>query len=397
MARDPVRIKLPRGVIALGFVSLFMDMSSELIHGLMPIFLVGTLGASATMLGAFEGFAEAISSIVKVFSGALSDRFGKRKNLIVIGYGLAMLAKPLFPLANSIGTVVAARAIDRVGKGIRGAPRDALVADITPPDQRGAAYGLRQSMDTVGAIIGPLIGIGLMILLANNIRAVLWFAVIPAIIATTVLVAFVKDAENPTPHKPKKFNLRQWSTLGRSYWTVLIVGGILTLARFSEAFLVLRAADVGLPTHLAPLVLVVLSVTFTLTAYPAGILADRLDPRRLLSVGLVTLVVADVILALASSSGAVLAGVAVWGIHLGFTQGILSKMVADAVQPEDRGTAFGVFGLVTGVLLIAASTAAGQLWDRVGPQATFWAGGSLALLGLIALPLSARALPRPTP
>jgi MFS family permease len=391
MAASRYRLRdIPAGVWALGFVSMLMDVSSEMIHALLPIYLVTVLGTSALTVGIIEGIAEATASIIKVFSGALSDWLGKRKLLAVLGYGLAAFTKPIFPLASTIGWLVAARFIDRVGKGIRGAPRDALVADIAPAHLRGASFGLRQSLDTVGAFIGPLIAIVLMWLTADDFTAVFWVAVIPAFISLALIVFAVREPQRPPElrkvHAPlSKAELRR---LGTAYWWVVIVATMFTLARFSEAFLILRAQSVGLPLALVPAVLVVMNIVYALAAYPAGVLSDRVDRVTVLTGGFLLLVAADVALAFASGVLGVMVGVALWGLHMGFTQGLLAALVADAAPPELRGTAFGMFNLLTGIALLAASVIAGALWDALGPQGTFIAGAAftlLALAGLLAL------------
>ena len=373
---------LPRSVWALGVVSLCMDMSSEMIHGLLPVFLVGTLGVSAFALGLIEGVAEATASISKIFSGVLSDRLGKRKPLILLGYGMAALTKPLFPLANSALTVFAARFIDRIGKGIRGAPRDALVADVTPAEQRGAAYGLRQSMDTVGAFAGPLIAIGLMVGLAFDIRHVFWIACIPALITVAVLLLGVDEPA----HVPKLatvknpfagFRARDYS---RQFWALVALVLLFTLMRFSEAFLVLRAQSAGLSTPWIPLTLVVMSGTYLLTAYPAGWLSDHMSRHTLLALGCVVMLVADGLLALGPSLPWVMTGIAVWGVHMGLTEGLIAALTADYAAKELRGTAFGVINLARGVMALIASAVAGGLWSIYGPVATFGTGAVLAVL-----------------
>jgi MFS family permease len=378
--------KIPRGVWVLGFVSLFMDVSSEMIHGLLPLFLVGSLGVSASLLGLIEGLAEATAQITKLFSGLISDRLQNRKMLALVGYGMAAVVKPLFPLAESATAVFAARIVDRVGKGIRGAPRDALVADITPPEMRGAAFGLRQSLDTVGAFIGPLLGIGLMIMFADNVRMVLWFACIPALMAVGILAFGIQEPEGKSGvgRKPGL----DWPTvrrLGAPFWKVAGLGAIFMLARFSEAFLVLKAADAGLAARYVPLVLVVMSVTYALTAYPVGVFADRIGSRGLLALGLLVLLLADGVLAYGSGITQMFVGVALWGLHMGLTQGLLSTLVADTVPGDLRGTGFGMFSLVSGVATLVASVLAGMLWDHSGPMATFLAGGLFAGFALLVM------------
>jgi MFS family permease len=378
---------IPRGIWALGLVSLFMDMSAELVHSLLPVFVVSVLGASPLTLGLIEGVAEATASISKVFSGLLSDYLGKRKLLAVIGYGVAALTKPLFPLASSVELVIVARFIDRIGKGIRGAPRDALVADIAPPHLRGACYGLRQSLDTVGAFVGPLLAVVLMVAFANDIRLVFWVAVIPAMLAVLLLVVGVEEPSCPRATSRVRAPLRSadLSRLGVAYWWVVLIGAVLTLARFSEAFLVLRAEDAGLRIALVPLVMVVMSVFYALSSYPAGVLADRTDRRTLLASGFVALILADVALASADGVGMVMAGAALWGLHMGLTQGLLATLVADTSPSELRGSAFGLFNLVSGLMLLVASVIAGALWHGFGAPATFLVVAVFTILALVAL------------
>jgi MFS family permease len=382
---------IPRTVWALGLVSLFMDLSSELVHSLLPLYMTGVLGASMLAVGLVEGIAEATASIVKVFSGALSDRIGRRKPLVVVGYALAALSKPLFPLAGSVPLVLAARFMDRIGKGIRGAPRDALIADVTPAEQRGAAYGLRQALDTVGAILGPLAAIGLMIILADDIRSVLWIAVIPAILAVAVLVVFVsepKETRPPSPEKPVSF--ASMKDLSKYYWAIVALGAVLTLARFSEAFLILRAENLGMAIALVPIVLVVMNLAYTSIAYPAGLAADKGLKKQLLAWGVAALIAADVLIGATSSVPLLFAGIVLWGAHMGLTQGLLSTLVADASPEHLRGTAFGVFHLVSGIALLAASVLAGWLWGAFGAPATFYAGAAFAGVALAGLAFVAR-------
>lgn len=385
--------RLPAGIWALGFVSLLMDVSSEMIHALLPVYLVVGLGATALTVGIIEGIAEATAAITKVFSGALSDRIGRRKELAAIGYGLAALTKPIFPLAPSIGWLVAARFIDRVGKGIRGAPRDALVADIAPPELRGAAFGLRQSLDTVGAFIGPLLAIGLMWVFADDFASVFWIAVIPTFAALALILFFVHEPPRPAGLRRVRNPLsrRELAGLGAIYWWVVAVAAVFTLARFSEAFLILRAEGAGLSLMFVPLVLVVLNIAYALSAFPVGALSDRMNRITILIVGLVLLIAADLTIALAPGLWGIIAGVVLWGLHMGFTQGILATLIADSAPPELRGTAFGMFNLVTGMALLAASVIAGMLWDAFGAEWTFLAGAAFAVLTIAALmPLRVR-------
>ncbi len=380
----PPTPSIPRGVWILGFVSLLMDISSELIHSLLPVFMVSALGASVLMVGLVEGIAEATALIVKVFSGALSDYLGKRKTLAVIGYGLGALSKPLFALATSMPAVLGARFMDRIGKGIRGAPRDALIADITPPAIRGAAYGLRQSLDTVGAFAGPLLAIALMIVFAGDFRTVFWFAVIPAFLCVALLVAGVREPASPA-RDGRKAPAIYWHTLrelSRDYWWVVAIGGVFTLARFSEAFLILRARDAGLADAYAPAVLIVMNVVYAFTAYPAGKVADRMSHRTLLVIGLVLLIAADLVLAQANALGLVACGVVLWGLHMGLTQGLLATMVAATAPAHLRGTAFGFFNFISGIAMLIASVLAGLLWDSFGAATTFYAGAGISVVTL---------------
>lgn len=378
--------QIPAGVWVLGFVSLLMDISSELIHSLLPVFLVAVLGASAFTVGLIEGTAESVALIAKVFSGTLSDYLGRRKALAVIGYGLGALSKPLFAIASSSGMVFSARLVDRIGKGIRGAPRDALVADIAPPQIRGAAYGLRQSLDTVGAFIGPLLAVGLMLLWSNDFRAVFWVAVIPGVLAVALLVFGVREPNQPP--REKRTNPIHWRELKRlsgAYWWVVVIGVIFNLARFSEAFLVLRARQGGLSMAWIPLVLVAMNLVYAASAYPFGKLSDSMSHTRLLVIGLVVLIGADLVLAGADSLGVVFLGVALWGLHLGITQGLLATMVADTAPEDRRGTAFGFFNLFSGLMMLVASALAGLLWDHFGPAFTFYAGAFFCVLALVVL------------
>ena len=383
------RAKVPATVWALGFVSMLMDISSELVHSLLPVFMVTVLGTSALTVGLIEGAAEATALIVKVFSGPLSDYFGRRKPLTVLGYGMAALAKPLFALATTAGVVLAARLFDRIGKGIRGAPRDALIADITPPEVRGAAFGLRQSLDTVGAFVGPLLAIGLMVLWANDFRAVFWVAVIPAVLSVALLLFGVQEpavrARGRGLNPLTRENLRR---LSRPYWWVVAIGAVFTLARFSEAFLILRAQQGGLPIALAPLVLVVMNVVYALAAYPFGKLSDTTRHAPLLGAGLLVLLLADAALAHSNHWTWVGAGVALWGLHMAMTQGLLAAMVANTAPADLRGTAFGFFNLVSGVAMLVASALAGWLWDQFGASFTFLAGGAFCMLALLTIAVS---------
>lgn len=378
------RPAIPRSVWALGLVSLFTDIGSEMVHSLLPLLLVGSLGASGLVIGLIEGTAEALVLIVKVFSGYLSDAWGRRKPLVLLGYGLAALSKPLFPMAGSVTTIVAARLLDRFGKGIRGAPRDALIADVTPVEIRGSAFGLRQAMDTLGAVVGPLCAVALMTVLLGDIRAVLWFAVLPGLIAVALIVCAVREPESSARPARLPITREGLASLGKPYWMLVAVAALLALARFSEAFLILRGAQLGLADAHVPLVLVAMSVVYALSSWPSGSFSDRYGRRALFVVGVLVLVLADGVLALATGPVGVFAGAALWGLHLGMTQGVLSAMIVDASGAQRRGTAFGVYGLASGVGLLVASVAAGAVWDGWGGHSTFALGGVLAALTLAA-------------
>ncbi len=385
---NPSVIRIPRSVWVLGLVSLFMDLSSEMVHSLLPLFLVTALGASALMVGVIEGLAQSTALLVKVFSGVLSDYLGRRKELALFGYFLSALSKPFFAMAGTTGMVLSARLFDRVGKGIRGAPRDALVADITPPALRGAAFGLRQALDTVGAFLGPLLGVGLMLLWADNFRAVFWVAVIPAVLAVLLLFFGVREPERQADGQSKRANPIRWANIKRlrsGYWWVVLIGAVFTLARFSEAFLLLRAEQGGIPLAFVPLVIVVMNVVYALSAYPFGKLSDRIPASWLLLGGMAFLIAADLVLAINDAWLVVLLGVALWGVHMGMTQGLLAKMVADHAPADLRGTAFGLFNLVSGVSMLMASIIAGGLWDWIGASATFHVGALFCLLAMIGL------------
>ena len=386
MIKRNILSQIPTGIWVLGFVSLLMDISSEMVHSLLPMFMVTTLGASAFAVGMIEGLAESTALIVKVFSGVLSDYLGKRKILALIGYTLGAFTKPLFAIAPTIGIVLTARMLDRVGKGIRGAPRDALVADITPTHLRGAAFGLRQSLDTVGAFLGPLLAVGLMLLWANDFRAVFWVAVIPGMMAVVLLFIGISE---PKRHKDEKrsnpIRRENIKRLSSSYWWVVGIGAIFTLARFSEAFLVLRAQQSGIPIAIVPLVMVAMNIVYAASAYPFGKLSDSMSHTKLLALGLVMLIVADLVLAYDHHWAVVLAGVALWGVHMGITQGLLATMVADTAPADLRGTAYGFFNLVSGIAMFLASVFAGLLWDGLGASFTFYASAVFCLIALVGL------------
>lgn len=378
--------RIPKGVWVLGGVSLLMDVSSEMIHSLLPLFMATTLGASVIIIGIIEGVAEATALMLKVFSGVISDYVGKRKGLALLGYGLGALSKPLFAIASTSGVVFSARMIDRVGKGIRGAPRDALVADVTPPEIRGAAYGLRQSLDTIGAFLGPLLAVALMFLWDNDFQSIFWVAAIPAVLSIALLGFGLKEPRTAVVQKRttplRRENLKK---LSAAYWWVVAIGSIFTLARFSEAFLVLRAQQMAIPLFAIPLVMVAMNLVYSLTAYPFGKLSDSMSHSKMLQWGLLVLIAADIVLALSSHWSTLLAGVALWGIHMGMTQGLLAAMVAHTAPPELRGTAFGMFNLMSGIALLLASAGAGVLWEVLGAASTFYAGAIICVVTLVGM------------
>jgi MFS family permease len=377
---------IPSGIWVLGFVSLLMDISSEMIHSLLPLFMVTILGTSTMVVGLVEGLAESLALVVKVFSGTLSDYLGKRKGLALFGYALGAFTKPLFAVASGVGLVLTARLLDRVGKGVRGAPRDAMVADIAPPQLRGAAFGLRQSLDTVGAFLGPLLAVGLMLLWANDFRAVFWVAVLPGLMAVALLLFGIHEPEHRQASKGR--NPIRWDNLtrlGSAYWWVVGFGALFTLARFSEAFLVLRAQHGGTPVALVPLVMVAMNLIYAVSAYPFGKLSDQMSHMKLLTLGLLVLIAADLVLATNDHWSVVLLGVGLWGLHMGMTQGLLATMVADTAPTDLRGTAFGFFNLSSGLAMLIASVLAGFLWDQFGASFTFYAGAvfcGIAVMGL---------------
>jgi len=375
---------LPRSIWVLGVVSMFMDVSSELIHSVLPIYM-SMLGASMMTIGLIEGIAESTTAITKIFSGVISDYFRVRKAIVITGYGLAAITKPVFPLATSMWWVSIARFVDRIGKGIRGAPRDALIADITPAELRGAAYGLRQSLDTVGAFIGPLLAVLLMLLLADDLRKVMWLAALPAFLAVLLLFVGVHEPEGSKAPGAPSLTWRDAHQLPFRYWFVVALGATFTLARFSEAFLILRAQKVGLDMAYVPVIMIVMNIVYAVLAYPLGEAADRTPARRLMMIGLLALIIADVVLALATSPSTTFVGAAFWGLHMAFTQGLLSKLIADTAPATLRGTAFGLFNLVSGIALLLASVIAGALWSKFGASATFYAGAGFAVAAMCLL------------
>lgn len=385
---------IPSTVWVLGVVSLLMDISSEMVQTLLPLYLVAGLGASAMTIGFIEGLSVAIATVTKLFSGVISDWTGRRKPLAVAGYGLAALSKLIFPLATTAGGIVTAKAIDRVGKGIRGTPRDALIADVTPPEIRGAAFGLRKSLDTVGGFVGPLVAIGLMVATGGNIVAIFWIAVIPAFLAVALLIVGIREPETPPARSKGLPRFADTGKLNTAVWIVIAVASVLTLARFSEAFLLLKAQEAGFTAAWVPITMVVMHAVYGLTAYPVGSLSDRMGRKGLLAVSLGFLVAADLVIAHSTTIYPFLAGIVLWGLHMGFSQGILATLIADTAPPHLKGTAFGIFNVITGFVMLAGNVGAGWLWEAYGSSSTFLAGATLsaiALVSLLALPGTPKA------
>lgn len=402
IADDRAHVKavhLPRGVWALGFVSLFMDLSSEMTQSVLPLLIVGSFGASVAVLGLIEGVAESTAAFTKLLSGAVSDRFGRRKPLALLGYGLSAVVKPLFPLAGGVAAVALARFLDRVGKGIRGAPRDALVADLTPREHHGAAFGLRQSLDSVGAVLGPSVAFALMTWWLADVELVLWLAVVPAFLCVATLAVYVREPDAPAraEQRPRVFADFHWRRFPKSFWWFVATIALFTLMRISEGFLVLRTQDAGLSLASAPLALVAMNVAYVLCAYPAGRLSDRMPRARLLVLGCLVMAAADLLLAFGESWVPIFAGIVLWGVHMGLTEGIVAALTADHAPVELRATAFGVVNVVRAFVLFAASALAGVLWAGYGAAATFCAAAVAAVATAAAISLLDRASPRRTP
>jgi MFS family permease len=381
---------LPRNVWFLGFVSLLADVNSKMIQSILPLFLVSVLGTNLVTVGLIEGIAESTASVLKVFSGALSDYYGRRKELAVLGYGLSTLVTPLFALSISPAWVLVARFADRVGKGIRVAPRNSLVADVTPAAQRGAAYGLRQSLDTIGAFLGPLIAAMLLFLSAQNFRLVFWCAVVPGVFAIALLVFGVKEPPRTSQAKRNPLHWSALKSLSRNYWILVIVALLFNLGNSSDAFLLLRAQQVGISAPLIPLSFVVMNITYGLSAYPIGALSDRIGRLGLLISGFTLFALVYLGLALAQAPWQIWLLFALYGLYLGKTQGLLLALVADQVPTDLRGTAFGLINLVTGMALLPASLLAGVLWQKIGYQATFMLGSVSAIAAILVLVMTFR-------
>jgi MFS family permease len=362
-------------------------MSSAMIYGLLPVFMVRVLGISIASVGLIEGIAEAANSLIKFVSGAASDWIGRRKPLVVFGYTLSAVIKTIFPVAGTASAVLAARVIDRLGKGIRDAPRDAFLADFTAKEIRGEGFGLRLALAVAGFVVGPLIAIGLMKLSGDNFRLVFWIALIPAYLSIVVLLLTVKELPLNHDESPRRLPIRRGdiAALPAAFWWVIAIAGLLSLARFSQAFLVLKAFEVGVDAAFVPMVLVVMHLVFSVAAYPFGILADHLDRRLQLGIGTVILVSADVVLASASTIWMTALGAALWGLQLGVTQGLLGATIADVAPDRLRGTAFGVYDVAIGVGTFVASAGAGVLWMAGGSSIAFSVSACVATAAALML------------
>lgn len=384
--RPAIKIRIPRTVWVLGFVSLLMDISSEMIHALFPLFMAGTLGASAIWIGLVEGIGEGTALIAKVFSGVVADRFGHKKRLVFAGYFLGVISKPVFALAGSMPVVLAARFFDRIGKGLRGAPRDAIVADVTDESIRGAAYGLRQSLDAAGAFVGPLLATLLLLLWTEELRSIFWIALIPGAACLALILFGVEDNVTPTVNTKHIAWKDLKIVITPAFVQLVILGTLFSLARFSNAFIVLRAADIGIEHAWIPMTVVLMNIAFSLSSYPFGKLADKLNPMKLLALSMVLLALANLLFAYAANYRILAAGIVLFGMHLGATQGIFSTIISEIAPSEVRATAFGIFNFFSGLALLASGLVAGSLWEYMGAQYCFGVGVVFALITLCLIP-----------
>ncbi len=380
----PQAAPLPATVWILGIASLLNDVSTEIIHSVLPLYMVTALGASFIAVGLLEGTAEALASVLKVGAGGLSDLLGKRKALVVSGYALSTLVKGCYALAGDMTMVMIARLGDRVGKGIRVGPRDALVADSTSPEQRGAAYGLRQSLDTVGAVIGPGLSFVLLSLWHMDYKNIFAIAIVPGIIAVLLLLIGVREPEKrESKSDDKKLHKDLLKRLSPAYWSLVVVSFLFNLGNSSDAFILLKGKEAGLALGMVPLMLVVMNVFYAACAYPAGKLSDKLGRVAMLRVGLLFYALVYLGFAFCNTQWQVWTLMALYGVQLGLTQGTLLALVSDVTDADTRGTAFGMISLVTGLALLPASLIAGFLWQNVGSWATFGAGTVCSVVALI--------------
>ncbi len=376
------RLRLPRNVVSLGLVSFFNDASSEIIYPLLPFFLTVTLGVSVQVVGLIEGVTESGSSLLKLPAGWLSDRFGKRKGLVVFGYGLASLVRPLLALANTGWQVLGLRFVDRIGKGVRSAPRDALIADSIGIERRGLAFGFHRAMDHAGAIIGALASSLLITFFGGNYRNVFLLASIPALIAVLILVLAVRESGDPPARSgnqpaPTVLNLSSFDQNFKRYLLVLL---LFTLSNSSDAFLLLRAQQQGAGVARIPLLWAALHVSKSLSSVVGGGLSDRFGRKRLIVIGWVVYAAIYLGFAFATTHLEIWLLFIIYGVYFGLTEGVEKAFVADLVKPEVRGTAFGLYNLIIGIGALPASLLMGFLWSRFGAVAALTAGAIMSLL-----------------
>ena len=377
---------LGRNVVALSAVSFLTDVSSEMIYPLLPLFLSVVLRASATAIGVIEGAAESTAALLKLASGVWSDRVRRRKPLVVAGYALASVARPLVAIAQSAGQVLAIRVSDRVGKGLRTSPRDALIADSVHPSIRGRAFGFQRAADHAGAVVGPLIAFFIMRAEHVPFRRVFWLAAIPGLLAVLVLVFAVRDVPR---RRPLASPAGSRDRLGGRFWAFLGVLFLFTLGNSSDAFLLLRAAQLGVPAALAPILWAMLHVVKSSSSTPGGALSDRIGRKPLIIGGWAVYGVVYLLFGRATQAWHAWALFAVYGVYFGLTEGVQKALVADVVPDEQRGTAFGWYNLALGLGAFPASLIFGEIWDRVGAPAAFTFGAMLALVSAVAISIVA--------
>jgi len=371
--------RLSPNIALLGLVSLLTATSSAMVYGLLPVFLVKVLGASIGIVGVMEGLAEASNSAMRLLSGITSDWIGRRKPVVAFGYLLSAANKLVFPMAESVSIVFVARLVDRFGKGVRDAPRDALISDLTPSHIRGSGFGLRTALYTMGFVLGPLAAIGLMVASGDNFRLVFAIAVAPAFAAVGILLfAIGEDPAQSSREARFRIRLSHLSRLPAAFWWSISVASLLSLARYSPAFLVLKASDVGIDPAFVPLILVFTHTVFSAAAYPFGALADRVDHRLQLALAVAVLLAADLVLAAGGTMVTAFLGASLWGLQMGVSEGLLSASVANAAPDDLRGTAFGIYQLAFGLAAFGASGTAGALWSIGGPPLAFGVSACVA-------------------
>jgi MFS family permease len=378
---------LGRNVYALALVSFFTDVSSEMIYPLLPVFLTSVLGASAGFIGAIEGAAESVAALLKLASGWWSDRVKRRKGFVVFGYALASVVRPLVAIAQSATQVLAIRVTDRVGKGVRNSPRDALIADSVPPTMRGRAFGVRSAADNAGALLGPLIAFALLTWFGLSLRSVFWWSAVPAGLAIVVAIVGVRDVAKREGQSSKKSELR--SGMGGRFWAFLAIVFVFTLGNSTDAFLLLRARDLGVPIAMAPILWAVLNAVKSVSNIPGGALSDRIGRRPLLIAGWAVYALVYYLFARATHAWQAWALFAGYGIFFGLTEGAELALVADVAPHDRRGAAFGWYYLAIGIGALPASLIFGAVWDRFGAGRAFDLGAGLALAASMALLLIA--------